>query len=551
MLIMTKRKLNRNGQILILGYVVVGALLLLAAALVNKITNENLIVDRQRLEREVFYLAEGGIEDAISKFLYGIANFQINTNPLPAQYPAAGTVSTNYTPSTAFASGATVTSVINEAESGMRTVTDPDGSQIFVKNYIVSSSCAHPLNNGITITLHQSFTLRLIYAFQHAVFYNDDLEILPGPNMNFTGRIHGNKDIYLNSRSTLKIDSEYLHSAGNIYNQRKDDPGDPMGGVVDIRKAGSGAFFEMDGLDSDSSDWQAESQSRWNGTVKSSVHGVTKLATPVIGSIQPGGYYTAQANIIIENGVITQGGSVLTEDVDIPIGTIVTDSDFYNNREGKNVRMTNIDLRKLAGYNAADPDGSPNFSSHLPSNGLLYVTRNEFGINEQPGVRLINGANIYRSSGLTVVSNDPVYIQGNYNSVSKKPTSVISDAINILSNSWDDVNSAQGLGSRIASATTVNTAFIAGVDNSSVGHYNGGLENYPRLHENWSGKELKIRGAFIEMWNAQVAQGNWIYGSPQYEAPNRNWNYDTDFSSGNMPPFTPWAVEAKKGAWWK
>lgn len=551
MWIMAKRNLNHNGQVLIMGYLVVAALLLLAGALVNKITNESLIVDRQRLEGEVFYLAEGGIEDAISKFLYGIANFQISTNPLPSQYPATGTVSSNYTPSTAFPAGATVTSVINEAEYGMRTITDPDGSQIFVKNYIVSSSCTHPLNNGITITLHQSFTLRLIYAFQHAVFYNDDLEILSGPNMNFTGRIHGNKDIYLNSRSTLKIDSEYLHSAGNIYNKRKDDPGDSMGGEVDIKKSGTGAFFEMDGLDSDSSDWQAESQSRWNGTVKSSVHGVTKLTTPAVGSIQPGGYYASQANIIIENEAITQGGLVLTEGVDIPIGTVTIDSDFYNNREGKNVRMTNVDLKKLAGYATADPEGNPGFPNHLPSNGLLYVTRNTFGVNEQPGVRLINGVKIYRNSGLTVVSNDPIYIQGDYNNINKKPASVICDAVNILSNGWDDVNSAQGLGSRLASATTVNTAFIAGVDNTSTGHYNGGLENYPRLHEKWSGNELKIRGAFIELWNSQIAQGGWIYGSPQYEAPNRNWDYDTSFSSSNMPPFTPWAVEARKGAWWK
>jgi hypothetical protein len=321
-----------------------------------------------------------------------------------------------------------------------------------------------------------------------------------------------------------------------------------MEGDVKIRKAGTGSYAEMDGLDSSSSDWLTESQTRWKGTVKSSVHGITELTTPVVGSIQPDGYYSNNANVKIVNGVITKGGQPLQN---MPIGTIVTDTDFYNNREGKYVRMTNIDLKKLAGYAPSDPAGHPSFPNNLPSNGLIYSTRNDNAITEQPGIRLLNGSEIYRTGGLTVVSNDPVYIQGDYNTVNKKPSAVFSDTVNLLSKNWNDINSASGLSSRIAQQTTVNTAFIAGVDTTTSGHYNGGLENYPRLHENWTGTELKIRGSFVELWNSQIAQGGWVYGNPQYTAPNRNWNYDTDFTVNNMPPFTPWAVEAQRGAWWK
>ncbi|MFH0827480.1 MAG: hypothetical protein V1923_06345 [Candidatus Omnitrophota bacterium] len=536
--------MRNKGQALILVYGVILFFLTLTLPLFHKIMGENTLLNRQRLEKEVFYLAEGGMEDAINQFINAIANFQVSPNV--TRYPAAGTLVTTYAANVAFPTGAQVNSVINEAESGPRLITDPDGIQVTVKSYVVTSTCQHPANSSITVTLNQAIILRVIFTFQHAVFYNDDLEILPGPNMTFTGRIHGNQNIYLHSDgSTLTINSEYLRSAADIYNRTKDGRG--MGGTVRIRKAGTGAYFNMAGLDSDSANWLTESQTRWAGTVKSSVHGVTKLAVPVVGSIQPGGYYANQAEVTVENGNIRVGGTLLIEGTDIPAGTVVIDNDFYDNREASYISMTNIDLKKLAGYAPGDPEGTPSFPNHLPSNGLIFA--NNTGT--APGIRLVSGSQIYRTGGLTVVTNDPLYIQGDYNTVNKQPTAVICDSVNLLSNSWSDANSASSLSSRTASNTTVNTAFIAGVDNTTTGNYNGGLENYPRLHEGWSGKELTIRGSFVELWETQVADGAWAYGGSRYTAPVRLWYYDTDFGINYMPPFTPWAVEAQRGAWWK
>ncbi len=536
--------MKNKGQALVLVYGVIVFFLVLTLPLFHKIMGENTMLNRQRLEKEVFYLTEGGVEDTINQFINAIANFQVSPNV--TRYPATGTLVTAYAANPAFPSGAQVDSVINEAESGPRLITDPDGIQVTVKSYIVTSTCQHPANPAITVTLNQAIILRVIFTFQHAVFYNDDLEILPGPNMTFTGRIHGNQDIYLNTHNTLTINSEYLRSAADIYNHSKD--GQSMSGIVSIRKAGTGAYFNMAGLDSDSANWLTESQTRWAGTVKSSVHGVTKLAVPVVGSIQPDGYYASNADIKVEDGNIRVGGTLLIEDTDIPVGTVVTDNDFYDNREGEYISMTNIDLKKLAGYAPGDPEGSPSFPNHLlTTNGLIFATNS----GTAPGIRLVNGSQVYRTGGLTVVTNDPLYIQGDYNTVNKQPTSVICDSVNLLSNSWSDANSAASLGSRTASNTIVNTAFIAGVDNTTTGHYNGGLENYPRLHEGWSGRTLTIRGSFVELWETQVADGAWAYGGMRYTAPTRIWAYDTDFGINYMPPFTPWAVEAQRGAWWK
>jgi hypothetical protein len=539
---------RKDGQALILAYMTIAFFTVLSYPLLDKIMSEKSLLERQRMEKEVFYLAEGALEDATNRFLGAIANFQIQ--PDVVRYPSIGTITTVYSNSAVFPAGAQADSVITEAEADIRQITDPDGIAVGVKTYIVNSTCQHPQNSGITVTLSQAIVLRIIYAFQYAVFYNDDLEILPGPNMNFTGRIHSNEDMYLDSNATLTLNSEYVRSAGDIYNKRKDAEIYPPGDVR-IRKAGTGSYFNMNGLDSNSADWLTLSQSRWNGTVKSGAHGVTKLAVPAVGSIDPNGYYADNADIIIENGIIKQGSQVLIEGVDIPAGSIITDIDFYNNRDAKLVRMTNVDLKKLAGYASGDPEGSPSFANHLPSNGLMYATRNDAGGSEEPGIRLVNGTQIYRARGLTIVSNDPVYIQGDYNTINKKPTSVICDSVNLLSNNWNDAKSQQSLSNRTATNSTINTAFIAGVDNTVPGQYNGGIENYPRLHETWTGKTLSIRGSFVELWNSQIAQGVWIYGSPQYTAPNRNWDYDTDFNANNMPPFTPWAVEAQVSAWWK
>jgi hypothetical protein len=545
---------NKKGQTVVLAYVAVIVITVLGGSLLNHSFTANRDAAVQQLQADVLYMAEGGLEDAIGRFAQAIANFQIDPNIV--QYPVAGVLATTFT------GGGSASSTVAEAEPAPRSVADPDGISIFEKNYRVRTTVNHP-TGGLAITLNQIVKRRIIYTFQHAIFYDKDLEWLPGPDMTLSGRVHSNSDIYIGTHNLLTIDNEYLRAAGKIYNRRKDSS-TAMNGTVQIKRAGSSpaAFIAMAGLDSDSPTWTAESQARWNGTVKTGVHGVTKRAVPVVGSTAPGGFYDLNADVKVVNGTVTKGGVPLIEGTDIPVGTIRTTTTFYNNREGKTIKMTEINLRKLAGYADADT-ATPSFPNRLPANGLLYATRSDTPASQQPGVRLVNGQVIERAAGLTVVTNDPLYIQGHFNipvdsdgdgtlDKPKKPTAVIADAVNLLSVNWSDANSTASLTSRVAQPTTVNAAFIAGIKQTSPGNYNGGLENYPRFHESWTSKTLSITGSFVSLWDSQIATGNWVYGAPQYTAPLRNWHYDTSFSNGmSMPPFTPYAVEMVKGAWWK
>ena len=139
-----------------------------------------------------------------------------------------------------------------------------------------------------------------------------------------------------------------------------------------------------------------------------------------------------------------------------------------------------------------------------------------------------------------MATDNPLYIRGDYNTVNKQPSGIISDAFNILSNNWNDANSANSsLSSRTASTTTVQTAVITGNTSTSSGNYNGGLENIPRFLESWNSKTLNYKGSIVVLFNSQYATGNWLYGSPYYEAPNRSWSFDTSFADPayNIPGF--------------
>ena len=149
-----------------------------------------------------------------------------------------------------------------------------------------------------------------------------------------------------------------------------------------------------------------------------------------------------------------------------------------------------------------------------------------------------------------MVSENPVYIKGDYNTVSKKGAAVICDAINLLSNAWNDTKTKGTLPT--ASNTTYNLAVIAGNTETVVGSYNGGLENLPRFHEKWSGKTCTISGSFVNAWYSQHATSPWAGGATDvYAPPSRNWNYDTSFNTvSNLPPFTPMVVSADDVVSW-
>ena len=469
------------------------------------------------------------------------------------------------------------------------TLTDPSGILRIVQPFEIMTQTKI---EGVAATAHKMINVEWTPLFQFAVFYDQDLEIHAGPDMTLSGRVHSNRDMFLGGGSTITMDTNYVRAVGGIYRSSKG--GNAAGGNVDIRRwvanpfdpnepsefnrmfsqsqfgvdsvSGYDSAFR-DGYDADGDgdfddvgDWlpfEFGSAEMWNEiagymdgsgqTVMTGQHGVQQAVTPNVGSIamyeEDGskGYFHENAGltIIVDGSTITvtdANGNDLTA----ALGAAVSLSDIADTRQSDGgstrTRVISIDIEAL------------NASSAFPANGLIYAAHTNMGEGtEAHGVILTNGAEL--AGNLTVASESPVYVHGDYNVVDKKAASVIGDAVNLLSNSWDGTKVAGDLPG--ASETTYNFAMITGSYGSEADRYNGGLENLPRFHENWSGVPCNISGSFVNIYDSKHATGDWRYGADRYTAPQRNWEYDESFNSiDGLPPFSPMAVSAKQVVTW-
>ncbi|MFN8543915.1 MAG: hypothetical protein U0807_06905 [Candidatus Binatia bacterium] len=253
---------------------------------------------------------------------------------------------------------------------------------------------------------------------------------------------------------------------------------------------------------------------------------------------------------------------------------------FYNNREHAWVYMLNVNLHDLLAWNRT-AGGNQIFPPDDTSDGGLVIylavmgpspttgipgTDPSSGQVPRYGVRVFGTPNfdfpaMVDPTGVTIVSDQGIYIEGNYNvgdaTHPKMPAAFLGDTVNVLSAGWsansvarNDFQSRQPLASRPTVATTVNAAFIGGVDVTTAGNYNGGFENYPRFHENWS-VALNYRGSFVSLGTPRHNNGAWCGtggGCNIYNPPTpRNWDFDTEFTNAaNLPPLAPRAVTVEQ-----
>jgi hypothetical protein len=176
-----------------------------------------------------------------------------------------------------------------------------------------------------------------------------------------------------------------------------------------------------------------------------------------------------------------------------------------------------------------------------------------------------NGATL-PTNGLTVVTPDPLYVLGNYNAsagdlgttnvADTAPAALMGDAITVLSTSWSDsYNSSTALTSRNAGNTTVNAATLEGIVQSvtvnGTKHYSGGVENFLRLLENWTGDTLTYNGSMVVMFYSQYATNYWNLPGVYYNPPTRNWGFDANFAQGQnkLPPIFPQVKAVIRTAW--
>ena len=238
---------------------------------------------------------------------------------------------------------------------------------------------------------------------------------------------------------------------------------------------------------------------------------------------------------------------------------ITTNQTITDNREGAttgnaSVRLATLDVGVISTAINASKFGNT-------FNGVIYITdtsAGSTGLTNKRGIRLKNGGSLpngsHGAAGLTIASANPVYVQGDYNTgtvgatqppsnsgdptqptvagYTRQPAAIIADAVNILSNTWIDANSGSV---PAASNTTINAGIISGIVPSGSGYYSGGVENFPRFLEDWSGgTTFTYYGSMLELYNSQQAIGHWGAANV-YSPPNRAWYFDTNFLSKPPP----------------
>jgi hypothetical protein len=165
--------------------------------------------------------------------------------------------------------------------------------------------------------------------------------------------------------------------------------------------------------------------------------------------------------------------------------------------------------------------------------------------------------------GLSIITENPVYIHGdwNWNATADlddphAETSVIADAVTLLSNNWRDFNSflnPYDATQRTRSVNWYRLAIIAGkgkafpwpaagTPDGTFGT-DGGAHNFLRYLEQGNGT-TNYRGAIATFYYSRQAVGTYKFDNNPptivYAAPTRAYDFDTDFlDPAKLPPLTP------------
>lgn len=439
-----------------------------------------------------------------------------------------------------------------------------------------------------------SVTAQSIPLFQFGVFYEGDLEIHNGPRLDFEGWVHTNGNLYLSSNNTYF--ASRITTPGSVFWQRK-AYSDRLNGVYINNEAGTPVRLDFDSRSlPDETAFRSASQSKFNSRLMTRAHNVAPLRLPLSGlpavelirprnvaddtqtrdvklawkadwyidlplddpvGLKNGNTLCSTANLRNAAVSVRPAGKTLPGITDCKSIFTFRPNAFRDGREDIGVDVLEIDVGALRSWTGANTSRETN---------ILYVTFTRpdttFGGRDYPAVRLVNAAQL--PNRITIATNAPVYVKGDYNSVGWEPSSILGDAITFLSEYYDetatgikcssDTNDCSGsTANRVAGPTgsvmKVYAAVAAGHSATPCDYaegscasppYGGGLENFPRFLENWGSRTLLYRGSLVSLFESeQASRHNWSWRT-YYSAPIRDWKFEMRFQQpDNLPPGTP------------
>jgi hypothetical protein len=268
------------------------------------------------------------------------------------------------------------------------------------------------------------------------------------------------------------------------------------------------------------------------------------------------------------NGANQETGEYGFEDVVNPLsvggwpnGSLDVGEDFNGN--GQLDTYGQVPRPLVAGMTAPFTGAARPWTSVDPAGNLSSAERQALATRNpalfyRRAVKLVNGgAGNLVAPGLTIASENPVYVQGNWNANTNSfpaqhvATAVLADAVTLLSNAWNDRRSLQdphNQSPRAGTQTSYRFAVISGKGLSFPhvsGTYqdfgtDGGAHNFLRYLEDWGGAQLNYRGSIASFFYSRQAVGTYKCCSDVYSPPTRGYAFDTDFlTPALLPPRTP------------
>ena len=435
--------------------------------------------------------------------------------------------------------------------------------------YLASVDVTYPARGGpVTAKVRRVFEKRFNTPWSWGIFYHGDLELHPNAPLTINGPIQTNSNLFTGSNK-LTLTDNTTYSGNWVVGWAPEDTahtGTPSAPVypADLPPSetpsslpfGWNAAQLFDPTDGN------PNNDGYREIIERPVSGSTDpLATALPQGTSARYYDQADVKVLIDgsnnvtiynekNQVITASS---TNSNDKNKATAINaalskDQVLQDNREAATVRCVTLDIAKLK---SSVDSGQLKNSSGGAFNGVIYVSDTSGSKTLPRAVRLRNGSAL-PSGGLTVVSDNPVYIWGNYNTGTNPPSNsgdptkptptnynrayaaVIADSVTVLSDAWSDVNSVLGVTSRKASNTTVNAAVLAGIVPSSNGKYGGGAENFLRFLEDWSGRTFTYYGSMVQLFNSEQAIGTWGKANVYVDG-TRHIYYDTNFTQWSPP----------------
>ena len=403
------------------------------------------------------------------------------------------------------------------------------------------------------VGIQRQVHLASIPIFNFAYYYAGDMEFNPAGAMTVNGRIHANGNIYLQPANGLTFQT-HVTSARKIFHNFH--PNDPRG------------YFPPTITYNALHDGDVNSMTLPMGTNNTSINLHKIIEVPPSTAVEPTNslmgqlryYNKADLIILVSNTTsVARSGSYnnFTTVVSwnhVSQNLISTNISFNDPRSGQYLNVTEVDVSELIN------DAAYYLSRLGRSIKTLYVADFRTTSGRHSAVRIVNGQ-VLPSAGLTIVSPNPVYIQGDYNvpnayrgttnTSASAPASIVGDAVTVLSGNWSDAASGGGLGGRIANNMTLNAAILTGVPVTAGGAYSGGAELSLRLVEEWSGKTLTFNGSMVVLFQSQIETTSVsLPPSSLYGAPTRNWNFNPALQNpSKQPPGTPELRVMIRGDW--